>query len=287
MISNSSFENFPVSTLQRPLGWTIADPPFYTGFEFEKVNVAYWSKYVAQNRNYAYYAGVIYIATIFGLQRYMRGRKAFDLRMPLFIWNLCLGIFSIAAFIRTVPGILAVIFQPNGLYNSVCVKEGLDTPTIFWSILFTVSKFVELGDTVFIVLRKRPLIFLQWYHHIITLWVVWISAPLAEPIIRWYGILNAGVHSLMYPYFALRAVGLSLPSPLVNLITSLQFTQMLVGFCVNTSSWYFYSSGYDCVRYPISIKAFVLVYGSFILLFGRLFYNSVIKKGRMLRKRQD
>lgn len=35
-----------------------------------------------------------------------------------------------------------------------------------WTWLFCLSKLAELGDTIFIVLRKRPLIFLHWYSHL-------------------------------------------------------------------------------------------------------------------------
>lgn len=38
--------------------------------------------------------------------------------------------------------------------------------------------------------------------------------------------------------------------------------------------------GHDCVRDPFTIKVFNMVYGSFILLFGKLFYDSVYKAGR-------
>lgn len=39
--------------------------------------------------------------------------------------------------------------------------------------MFVFSKVPELGDTVFIILRKRPLIFLHWYHHVTVLLYTW------------------------------------------------------------------------------------------------------------------
>ena len=44
-----------------------------------------------------------------------------------------------------------------------------------WVLLFALSKVAELGDTIFIVLRKQNLIFLHWYHHILTLIHCWNS----------------------------------------------------------------------------------------------------------------
>jgi len=113
------------------------------------------------------------------------------------------------------------------------------------------------------------------------------SAPLAEPVGRWYAVLNYGVHSMMYPYFAIKAVGGHVPTPVANLITTLQFAQMIFGLGINMLSMYYTFVGYGCVRYPISIQVFGVVYGSFFLLFGKLFYDSVIKKGRTQRQKLE
>ncbi|VDL66713.1 unnamed protein product [Nippostrongylus brasiliensis] len=48
-------------------------------------------------------------------------------------------------------------------------------PASFWACMFAFSKIAELGDTVFLVLRKRPVIFLHWYHHAVVLVYCWHS----------------------------------------------------------------------------------------------------------------
>lgn len=69
--------------------------------------------------------------------------------------------------------------------------------------------------------------------------------------------------------------------------------KFLYPFIISTSAHYqiiltfwFTETGQDCIRYPVSIQVFSLVYGSFILLFGKLFYDSVIKAGRRHRAKQ-
>ncbi|CAL8091684.1 unnamed protein product [Orchesella dallaii] len=271
---------------QRPFGWNFTDPPVFKPYEFEKVDPFYWVSLMEDNWKVAFYAAAIYIVAIFGLQKFMENRAPFELKKPLFVWNLSLGIFSVIGFVRYVPGFMLVLSQPNGFYRSICIKDGMDLPTGYWTLLFAFSKFWELGDTFYIVLRKRRLVFIQYYHHVVTMIVVWIVGPLVEPISRWYTVLNYGVHSLMYPYFALRAIGIRVPVFIANLITFLQLSQMIIGFTVNMTSLYHQQIGNDCIRYPVSIKAFSLVYGSFILLFGKLFYDSVIKSGRRQKEKK-
>jgi len=63
---------------------------------------------------------------------------------------------------------------------------------------------VELGDTVFIVLRKQPLIFLHYYHHVTVLCYIWLTADAINSTCVWFGVMNYGIHSLMYSYYALK-----------------------------------------------------------------------------------
>ena len=70
-------------------------------------------------------------------------------------------------------------------------------------ILFQVP---ELGDTIFIVLRKQKLIFLHWYHHITVLIYCWYSFSQYTAPARWFVVMNFVVHSIMYTYYAFRAL---------------------------------------------------------------------------------
>uniref|UniRef100_A0A670ITT2 Elongation of very long chain fatty acids protein n=1 Tax=Podarcis muralis TaxID=64176 RepID=A0A670ITT2_PODMU len=65
---------------------------------------------------------------------------------------------------------MVYILMTKGLKQSVCDQSFYNGPVSkFWAYAFVLSKAPELGDTIFIVLRKQKLIFLHWYHHITVL----------------------------------------------------------------------------------------------------------------------
>lgn len=67
-------------------------------------------------------------------------------------------------------------------------------------ILFVKSKFAELIGTLFLVLRKRPVLFPHWFHHasvlLIAIGPIMINGPSGIIMIS----MNFFVHSIMYSY---------------------------------------------------------------------------------------
>lgn len=263
--------------------WELQDPPQFLPLWFEKFDRRWWLTFAREHWYLSVYASILYIIAIFGIQAYMKNRPAFELKKALFVWNAGLGIFSIIGVIRYTPEFMSVVSN-GGIHASLCRREGLNEPLAYWSLLFTLSKFVELGDTLFLVFRKRELVFLQWYHHAITLNAVWLMVPYLEPISRWYAFMNYGVHSLMYPYFALKAIDVHIPRKFANLITCTQLMQMVAGLMVNLYTIVVISAGGDCIRHPNSVKMFLTVYGSFTLLFGELLYKTMFAPNKKRSK---
>ena len=63
----------------------------------------------------------------------------------------------------------------------------------------------ELLDTFFIVIHKKKLIFLHWYHHVSVLLYCWHSYVYKAPLGILFCVMNYGVHS-MYVSFCLFGV---------------------------------------------------------------------------------
>ena len=74
---------------------------------------------------------------------------------------------SFYALFRIVPLAYRLVTL-GGLQYAMCDSRLYAGSTVggLWAFLFPLSKLFELVDTVFILLRKRNVIFLHWYHHL-------------------------------------------------------------------------------------------------------------------------
>ena len=199
----------------------------------------------------------------------MSTRPAFDLRYPLAAWNGLLSTFSTIGMMRTVPHLVASILSQN-YSDTVCtapiVSWGKGT-TGFWVMLFIFSKVPELIDTVFIILRKKPLIFLHWYHHVSVLLFCWNAYASIAGSGLYFVAMNYSVHALMYGYYCLQALHICPKSFPVILITMSQIGQMFVGTFVCVSAWYYMLSGKTCHNCLSNLCFGGVMYGSYLYLF--------------------
>ncbi|CAH1724015.1 elongation of very long chain fatty acids protein 6 [Aphis gossypii] len=252
-------------------------------FDFEENFHYEWTRqWMTENWTNGFYYCTIYAMLVFGLRRMMRDRAGFRLKGLLVLWNTMLATFSLVGFARTAPELFRVL-NKYGLHHSVCVTSYVEDDPVsgFWSWLFVLSKLPELGDTIFIVLRKQPLIFLHWYHHITVLLYTWFSYMEFTSSARWFIVMNYSVHSMMYTYYAARAMGYRPPKQVSMFITASQLTQMLVGCFINYTTYGYLKTGgpHSCRVSKLNITLSSTMYFSYLLLFARFFYNAYLNKG--------
>jgi elongation of very long chain fatty acids protein 6 len=120
---------------------------YYPSYEFEKssLDVGRVLEFMHENWWIPFSAGILYLAVIFALQEFMKGRKALELKWPLFTWNLTIGLFSLAGFLRTAPELLYILQRTNGIHDSECSATSFSPRFGFWGLLFAFSKIAELG----------------------------------------------------------------------------------------------------------------------------------------------
>jgi len=256
-------------------------PNYSYVFKFEEDFDTYEQRqWMKENWTSAFYYIGVYMLFIYGGQLYMQSRPRFELRAPLFLWNVFLAVFSIWGTYRSLPELLYVLGN-YGFHYSVCVPgpSFLDNRVGgFWTWMFTLSKVPELGDTVFIVLRKQPLIFLHWYHHVTVLLYAWYSYSEYIATARWFVGMNYAVHSVMYSYYALKALRFRVPRGFAMVITSLQLVQMVMGTVVNVWAYQSKQGRGECSVSYDNIKVSLLMYISYFVLFAQFFCRAYLYK---------
>lgn len=231
------------------------------------------------NKHFSVLLVFLYVVLIFFGKKYMEDRPAFQLRKPLFFWNVVLAIFSIIGTFRMVPELLYVL-QEFGFQYSICSSSyaNVNKVSALWGSLFILSKAVELGDTFFLVAKKRNVIFLHWYHHAIVTIGCWYSMAETPGYCRWFISMNYTVHGLMYSYFAFQAMRVQIPRIFSVFLTTLQIIQMVVGAVVCVYAVYYSWIKGECVILTKPVVFFLLQYLSFFILFFNFFVQSYLKR---------
>ena len=176
--------------------------------------------------------GVILYGILICLGQYfLKDQDSWKWRNSLAVWNLFLSVFSTIGMLRTAPQLLHNLTTLS-LRDNLCTDPRItygSGSTGLWVQLFILSKFPwvqkciamnwttkdvvcfhlyflfltyhlttpwsELFDTFFILIHKKPLIFLHWYHHITVLLYCWHSYVTTSPPGIFFVVMNYSVHA--------------------------------------------------------------------------------------------
>ncbi|KAJ2522735.1 hypothetical protein GGI11_001647 [Coemansia sp. RSA 2049] len=142
--------------------------------------------------------------------------------------NTVLAVYSAWAFRSVFPLFVSNMLK-KGFSEGMCDTDGTVWNSALFAhlYLFYLSKYYELVDTVIIILKGRKASLLQIYHHAGVILITYATNYFASSSGLFLVWENTGVHTIMYTYYALTALGFNPPGK--QYLTSLQIFQFLFG----------------------------------------------------------
>jgi len=149
----------------------------------------------------------------------------------MFLHNLLLCVYSAWTFVLGWR-LQVESFQKRGFFPTWC-----DFGEEYWAQgmgylmwLFYLSKYYEFIDSLILIVKGRDPPFLQEYHHVGIVISMWSLAATRTGIGYWMMLINSGVHTIMYAYYASTVYPLTrgLLSIVKRYITMMQITQFMV-----------------------------------------------------------
>merc|ERR1712126_796158 len=144
--------------------------------------------------------------------------------------------------------------------------------------LFYLSKYVEFLDTYFLILCNRPVIWLQYLHHIGAPLVMGLNFHYKTEGAWIFVTFNGIIHTFMYYYYACTIMKWEFPLP-KQLITYLQIIQFITGL----GCYAFYYFIEDYWRIPEKRFVFYFTYAYVLMnlvMFLNFFRTTYLKGGK-------
>ncbi|SLM40962.1 fatty acid elongase [Lasallia pustulata] len=288
---------FPIPSVDRPFGvelWPIFDKLYSSvrGYSPQDFTFLPGETPMSTFRETATVLAAYYII-IFGGREMMRKRAAYRLNALFMTHNLYLTIISGGLLALFMEQMVPTVWR-NGVFYAICDHRGGWTrPLVTLYYLNYITKYVELIDTVFLVLKKKPLTFLHTYHHGATALLCYTQL-IGLTSVSWVPItLNLLVHVIMYWYYFQSARGIRVWWK--EWITRLQIAQFIIdlGFVYFASYTYFTSTYFPympnygrCAGEEFAAFAGMAILSSYLLLFISFYlatYSKSVQTGRPRR----
>jgi len=218
----------------------------------------------------------VYLVVIFGLHRWMKNRSPFEFNYLLAAHNFLLCFISLVMAIGFSGRVISVLYN-YGFYHLYCgIYSPEDEKFSLWSNLFYISKYYELVDTIFVVLRKKPLTVLHVWHHFSVVYVCWFATQ-HQIIMGWITAYNnCLIHILMYYYYAVQSLK-KRDYWWRRYLTSLQIIQFIIDICSSVFFPYFLYYNIPCKGTLVAWSLANVTGFSFFLLFVNFYYHNYQK----------
>ncbi|XP_073973853.1 very long chain fatty acid elongase AAEL008004-like isoform X2 [Rhodnius prolixus] len=216
---------------------------------------------------------------------FMSNKKAYSLKPLILFYNLVQVVFSSW---WSFTALLNISKTKTLSFMECACRPHIVAPELTYEIdsmawYYLMSKFVELLDTVFFVLRRKQnqITFLHVYHHTNMAVSTWAFTKFVKGIQTLpIGLCNTFVHILMYGYYLLAALGPKVHKYLwwKKYITRAQISQFLVIIIYLV----LLMSGSECTVPNAFIIFAVFNTSSFLILFYKFYMTSYKSRSQKL-----
>lgn len=210
------------------------------------------------------YGGFVYFGNAWMKHRH----SAFQLKTMMMIYNVFQILLNAIMFGGFLWEILAGRLSLWG--NSCFLAESTWITSLI--LMHYADKFVDLLDTVFMVLRKKTnqITFLHLFHHVLLIWSWYVVIKIAPQGDAYFGaMVNSFIHVIMYTYYLLASC--NIPCPFKRYITRAQLLQFMIVATHSMFSLYHLQCG---IILP-SLQLFVMM--TMLVLFQQFYFQAYRK----------